>query len=166
MAACEAWGSGRPSAFFSIYFPFVFHFRCCCCFFFICVVSFLFAWFLFYLLVFFFICAFSFLFAWFLFVCAVSFFLFAWFPFLVCVVSFLFAWFLFCLRGFFFICVVSFFVCSMSLVGHRNTIFCSVCCDILVRGQGDDGLCIQIVTKLIFVESCHRAFSVIFSFRI
>ena len=59
-------------------------------FFFICVVSFLFACFLFYLRVFFFICVFSFLFACFLFYLRVFFF--------VCVVSFLFAWFLLCLQ--------------------------------------------------------------------
>ena len=61
-------------------------------FFFVCVVSFLFVWFLFCLRGFSFVCVVSVLFAWFLF---------------ACVVSVLLAWFLFCLRGFFFIWVAS-----------------------------------------------------------
>ena len=90
MAACEAWSSGRT--LLSYLLPFCFSLPFC---------YFLFAWFLFYLVVFFFICCFlfslrGFLFCLrdFLFVYMVSF-LIAWFP-------FLFAWILFCLRGFLF----------------------------------------------------------------
>ena len=95
-------------------------------FFFVCLVSFLFAWFLFCVRGFCFVCVVSVLFAWFpfclrgfCFVCVVSV-LFAWFLFCVrgfCFVrvdSVLFAWFLFCLPGFCFICVVSFlFACFL-----------------------------------------------------
>ena len=102
----KTWPLARPGAqavrVFPIYFRFVFHFS-----------------FLFYLRGFFLVCVVSFLFAWFLnFVCVVSFF-FACFLFSLLV-------FFFVCAVFFFVCVVSFFVCVVSflfaacpLSGHR-----------------------------------------------
>ena len=87
--------------------------------FFICSVPFLFAAFLFYLQRSFFVCSVSF------FICSIPFFICS-VPFSFAAFLFLFAAFLFCLQHFYFVCIVSFFVCSVSficsvsLVGHRN----------------------------------------------
>ena len=74
---------------------------------FVCVVSFMFAWFLFCLRGLYFVCVVPFLFAWFLFCLRVFFFV-SVFSFFIYVVSF-------CLRVFFFVCVFSFLFAACPL---------------------------------------------------